>query len=194
MISKFNSVTGLISTHKNQLYFCMLVRINLKIKFKIKKRHRIKIWKDFKQRNLKLLNMPSIEFSETYRRYVLSTNLNERALISRINNLFSETVRRWLSYVSASIHSLNSILKQSVILICVYLLLWTEWAMSLPLHNYISVVWILEARVQFQITEMKCWLDRCILLLGCTFLVVHEQKREDLFHLVNDLRKKNRNW
>lgn len=71
----------------------MLVRINLKIKFKIKKRHRIKIWKDFKQRNLKLLNMPSIEFSETYRRYVLSTNLNERALISRINNLSSETVR-----------------------------------------------------------------------------------------------------
>lgn len=48
---------------------------------------------DFKQRNLKLLNMSSIEFSETYRRYVLSTNLNERSLISRINNLFSETVR-----------------------------------------------------------------------------------------------------
>lgn len=40
---------------------------------------------------------------------------------------------------------------------------------------------------------MKCWLDRCILLLGCTFPALFLQ--EIYFHLTNDLRrKKNRNW
>lgn len=40
---------------------------------------------------------------------------------------------------------------------------------------------------------MKCWLDRCILPLGCTFPALFLQ--ETYFHLTNDLRKKeNRNW